>query len=277
MDTITAANSIREKIRGALVITADEFFEMGRYLISVRSLAAALQTFIPQSALLAIGNGPVLSVLAMIGIAVLLSICSTVDAFVALGFIGTFSFGAVLLIPRLRADGRYQEHHPVFAGFQTPCGCLYCPDPFHDEPACRRHFQLCVALGGPHAEKNVPFLSSLVIARAVSFFRRQGCQWTAHVLHQPALRAVDPLSEWFSSPSSHRICFPNCGAPADRQEKRTMITTMTISRLLRTCGSCSFRLPLAFSSPHGRWILLHSPQKDSIPRVRWSVLIPAHN
>ena len=91
-----AANSIREKIRGALVITADEFFEMGRYLIIGASLAAALQTFIPQSALLAIGNGPVLSVLAMIGIAVLLSICSTVDAFVALGFIGTFSFGAVL-------------------------------------------------------------------------------------------------------------------------------------------------------------------------------------
>lgn len=85
-----------EKIRGAFVITADEFFEMGRYLIVGALLAAGLQTFIPQTALLTIGNGPVFSVLVMLGLAILLSICSTVDAFVALGFVGTFSFGSVL-------------------------------------------------------------------------------------------------------------------------------------------------------------------------------------
>ncbi len=59
-------------------------------------LAAGLQTFIAQSSLLAIGSGPVLSVLVMLAVAILLSICSTVDAFVALGFMGTFSFGSVL-------------------------------------------------------------------------------------------------------------------------------------------------------------------------------------
>ena len=32
----------------------------------------------------------------MLALAILLSICSTVDAFVALGFLGTFSFGSVL-------------------------------------------------------------------------------------------------------------------------------------------------------------------------------------
>jgi len=84
------------KIRAALLITADEFFEMGRYLIVGAMLAAGLQTFIPQASLLAIGSGPVLSVLVMLGLAILLSICSTVDAFVALGFMGTFSFGSVL-------------------------------------------------------------------------------------------------------------------------------------------------------------------------------------
>ncbi len=88
--------SFGEKIRTALLVTADEFFEMGRYLVLGAMLAAGLQTFIPQAALLAIGNGPVLSVLVMLGLAVLLSICSTVDAFVALGFLGTFSFGSVL-------------------------------------------------------------------------------------------------------------------------------------------------------------------------------------
>ncbi|MBE0672687.1 MAG: permease [Anaerolineales bacterium] len=89
-------NSFPGKIREALLITADEFFEMGRYLVFGSVLAAALQTFISQSALLTIGSGPVLSVLVMLGLAVLLSICSTVDAFVALGFVGTFSFGSVL-------------------------------------------------------------------------------------------------------------------------------------------------------------------------------------
>lgn len=90
------SKSFVEKIRAAFVITADEFFEMGRYLIVGALLAAGLQTFIPQSALLTIGSGPVLSVLVMLGLAILLSICSTVDAFVALGFVGTFSFGSVL-------------------------------------------------------------------------------------------------------------------------------------------------------------------------------------
>lgn len=87
---------ITEKFRQALLITADEFFEMGRYLILGAMLAAGLQTFIPQAALLSIGSGPILSVLVMLALAILLSICSTVDAFVALGFLGTFSFGSVL-------------------------------------------------------------------------------------------------------------------------------------------------------------------------------------
>jgi uncharacterized protein len=88
--------SFRDKVQGALLICADEFSEMGRYLVVGAMLAAALQTFIPQGTLLAIGNGPFLSVLVMLALAILLSICSTVDAFVALGFVGTFSFGSIL-------------------------------------------------------------------------------------------------------------------------------------------------------------------------------------
>lgn len=88
--------SFTEKMRQALVIAADEFFEMGRYLIVGAMLAAAMQTFVPQASLLAIGNGPLLSVLVMLTLAIVLSICSTVDAFVALGFVGSFSFGSIL-------------------------------------------------------------------------------------------------------------------------------------------------------------------------------------
>jgi hypothetical protein len=85
-----------QKLWRSMIVSADDFFDMGRYLVLGASIAAMLQTFIPQTTLLAVGNGPILSVLVMMGLAVLLSICSTVDAFIALGFVGTFSFGSVL-------------------------------------------------------------------------------------------------------------------------------------------------------------------------------------
>ncbi len=85
-----------QKIKQVFQIALDEFFEIGRYLIVGGLIAAGLQAFIPQSILLDIGKGPVLSVLVMMGLAILLSICSTVDSFVALGFIGVFSTGSVL-------------------------------------------------------------------------------------------------------------------------------------------------------------------------------------
>lgn len=85
-----------QKIRQVFQIALDEFFEIGRYLILGGLIAAGLQAFIPQTFLLGIGKGPVLSVLVMMGLAILLSICSTVDSFVALGFIGIFSTGSVL-------------------------------------------------------------------------------------------------------------------------------------------------------------------------------------
>jgi hypothetical protein len=73
-----------------------EFFEMVRYLIIGGLLAATLQTLVPQQALIALGDGPVLSVIVMILLAIVLSICSTVDSFIALSFVGTFSPGAII-------------------------------------------------------------------------------------------------------------------------------------------------------------------------------------
>ena len=84
------------KARRILLITTDEFFDIGRFLIVGSSIAAAIQTFVPQSELLKIGGGPLTSVLVMVSLAVILSICSTVDAFVALGFATTFSAGSIL-------------------------------------------------------------------------------------------------------------------------------------------------------------------------------------
>lgn len=83
-------------MRYAMVTAATEFFEMGRYLVIGCLLAAALQTLVPQEALLSIGQGPVLSALVMLVLAFLLSVCSTVDAFIALAFSLTFPTGSLL-------------------------------------------------------------------------------------------------------------------------------------------------------------------------------------
>ena len=85
-----------EQIRQVLVLAADEFFEMGRFLVMGSLLAALMQTVARQSDLLSVGQGPVLSVVVMVILAVLLSICSTVDAFIALAFVGTFTSGSIL-------------------------------------------------------------------------------------------------------------------------------------------------------------------------------------
>lgn len=80
----------------AVGVASDEFFEMGRYLIIGSMLAAGMQTVLSQDVLLALGQGPILSVLVMQALAFLLSVCSTVDAFLALAFAGTFTTGSVL-------------------------------------------------------------------------------------------------------------------------------------------------------------------------------------
>jgi uncharacterized membrane protein YraQ (UPF0718 family) len=83
-------------LRDALTTAGDEFFEMGRYLIIGSLLAATMQTLVSQDVLLALGKGPVISVIVMQLLAFVLSVCSTVDAFLALAFTGTFTTGSIL-------------------------------------------------------------------------------------------------------------------------------------------------------------------------------------
>lgn len=89
--------------RSLLAQGAVEFFEMSQYLILGGLLAATMQTFLPQSLLLnltAEGSlglfGPLAGVLVLMAVAVLLSVCSTIDAFLALAFLGLFHPGAVM-------------------------------------------------------------------------------------------------------------------------------------------------------------------------------------
>lgn len=93
---MTAHPPLSARLTRALAVAGDEFFEMGRYLVFGSLLAAGIQTVIPQQTLLAIGSGPFSSVLAMLALAFVLSVCSTVDAFLALAFVNTFTTGSIL-------------------------------------------------------------------------------------------------------------------------------------------------------------------------------------
>lgn len=83
-------------LRQAIMTAGDEFFEMGRYLIIGTALAATMQTLVSQDVLLALGRGPIVSVVVMQSLAFVLSVCSTVDSFLALAFAGTFTTGSIL-------------------------------------------------------------------------------------------------------------------------------------------------------------------------------------
>lgn len=93
---LTGSESHVARIGRVLRVAVDEFFDMGRFLVLGAFLAALLQTVVPNAVVLAIGSGPVVSVLVLIVLAALLSVCSTVDAFIALAFAGSFTTGSLL-------------------------------------------------------------------------------------------------------------------------------------------------------------------------------------
>lgn len=94
--TVAAHQEKTRSLRAALVHAAEDVLHMGAYLIVGALLASAAQTYVPLSALAPVGMHPVLSVPLLELLAYVLSICSTVDAFVALGFVGFATPGAVL-------------------------------------------------------------------------------------------------------------------------------------------------------------------------------------
>jgi uncharacterized membrane protein YraQ (UPF0718 family) len=90
------AAPLGERLGRMLDGAAGEAFEMGRYVVLGCLLAAAAQVLVPQATLLRVGQGPVASTLVMLALASLISACSSVDAFIALSFAGSFAPGALL-------------------------------------------------------------------------------------------------------------------------------------------------------------------------------------
>jgi uncharacterized membrane protein YraQ (UPF0718 family) len=93
-----AALALPAPLQTAAVIVAtagDELLDLGRFLILGAAIASAVQTFVPQAPLLAVSQNVILSTLALMALASILSVCSISDAPVAASFLGLFAPGAI--------------------------------------------------------------------------------------------------------------------------------------------------------------------------------------
>ena len=89
-------NTITTKGQLFLNNVLQEFRELGGILILGSAIAAAIQVFVPREIIFSLGQNTITSILAMMLLAVVVSICSTVDAFFALSFAATFTSGSLL-------------------------------------------------------------------------------------------------------------------------------------------------------------------------------------
>ncbi|ABA22816.1 permease [Trichormus variabilis ATCC 29413] len=87
---------LRDKLRLLLDNSIQELRELGAVMVIGSAIAAAIQVLAPRELILSLGSGPITSILVMLVLAAVVSICSTVDSFFALSFAATFSSGSLL-------------------------------------------------------------------------------------------------------------------------------------------------------------------------------------
>jgi uncharacterized membrane protein YraQ (UPF0718 family) len=93
---LTPTQSTRLRASEVLEQSSREFLDLLALLVLGCLIAALVQTWLPRSWLLAVGGAPTGSILALMLLAVVLSVCSSVDAFLALGFAAQVTPGALL-------------------------------------------------------------------------------------------------------------------------------------------------------------------------------------
>jgi uncharacterized membrane protein YraQ (UPF0718 family) len=86
----------RPSLASVLDHSSREFLDLAGLLVLGCAIAAVVQTLLPRTWLLAVGGAPTLSVLSLMLMAVVVSVCSSVDAFLALGFAAQITPGALL-------------------------------------------------------------------------------------------------------------------------------------------------------------------------------------
>lgn len=102
---------LTDRFRDACAVVTEESGGRGRrtiaqFIVELRAvmpaliigsaIAGAVQVLVPRELLLAIGSNPALSIVAMISLAMVVSICSNVDSFFALSFASTFTPGSLV-------------------------------------------------------------------------------------------------------------------------------------------------------------------------------------
>lgn len=73
-----------------------EFILIMEMLIIGAGIASISQTFIPREIILSIGSSPVFSILAMILFSFVISVCSSVDSFIVLPYVSSFTSGSII-------------------------------------------------------------------------------------------------------------------------------------------------------------------------------------
>ncbi|MBD2627419.1 permease [Trichormus variabilis] len=96
ISTANPNKSVADKLRLALDNIVQELRELAGVMVLGSAIAAAIQVLAPRELILSLGAGPITSILAMLVLAVVVSICSTVDSFFALSFASTFTSGSLL-------------------------------------------------------------------------------------------------------------------------------------------------------------------------------------
>ncbi|WP_353933252.1 permease [Okeanomitos corallinicola TIOX110] len=93
---VNANKTIKDKLLLVLDNVVQELRELGGVMIIGSAIAASIQVLAPRELILSLGASPVTSILAMLVLAAVVSICSTVDSFFALSFASTFTSGSLL-------------------------------------------------------------------------------------------------------------------------------------------------------------------------------------
>lgn len=92
----TPTKPLSNRLQLLLENTVQELRELGAVLILGSAIAAVIQVAVPREVVLNLGSGAVTSILTMMVLAAVVSICSTVDSFFALSFAATFTSGSLL-------------------------------------------------------------------------------------------------------------------------------------------------------------------------------------
>lgn len=96
LSATASTKPLPDKLRLLLENTVQELRELGGVLVIGSAIAAIIQVAAPREIILSLGQSPVTSILAMMLLAAVVSICSTVDSFFALAFASSFTSGALL-------------------------------------------------------------------------------------------------------------------------------------------------------------------------------------